>query len=133
MGIGELAKRSGLSVATIRFYESVGLLPLPARMANGHRTYTADAERVLRFIRRCRAFGFSVAETRVLAALMRSEDRSCLEARDLAAEHLANVRNALSELLALEKDLRHFVVQCTEQCMGGAGRDCIVLGKLTMK
>ena len=131
MSIGELAKRSGVSVATIRFYESLGLLPLPNRMPNGHRVYATDSEGRLAFIRRCRAFGFSLTEIKELATVMTSGKRSCFEARDLAAGHLASVRKSLAELRGLEKELRQFVVQCTEQCGGGLGRDCMVLGRLT--
>jgi DNA-binding transcriptional MerR regulator len=131
MGIGELAQRSGVSVAAIRFYEDVGLLPLPKRRANGHRMYATDVENRLNFIRRCRSFGFSLTEIKELAAVMKSEDRSCFEARDLAAGHLANVRKSLLELRALKKDLRRFVAECEAQCSGGVGKDCRVLGKLT--
>ncbi|MDQ2832788.1 MAG: MerR family DNA-binding protein [Acidobacteriota bacterium] len=126
-----MADRSGVSIPTIRFYEEAGLLPAPARKTNGHRSYGVGAEKRLRFIRRCRSFGFSLAEIRELATVMGSEDRSCFEARDLAKEHLDRVWKSLLELRALEKDLRTFVSECQNDCGGGAGKDCTILSRLS--
>jgi MerR family transcriptional regulator, mercuric resistance operon regulatory protein len=66
MKIGELARHTGCKVETIRFYESVGLLPTPGRESSGHRRYTEADRHRLTFIRRARDLGFSINWLRVL-------------------------------------------------------------------
>ncbi len=128
--IGTLAERAGTNTPTIRYYESVGLLPRPDRRAGGQRAYGEDDVRRLTFIRRCRDFGFGVDQVRVLVELVQDRQRSCTEARDLAREHLQVVRGRLAELLELEASLAAFVAECEADCAGGAGPDCVVLADL---
>ncbi len=130
MTIGELAKRSGVNVPTIRYYEEVGLLRLPARKPSGHRLYEAADENGLTFIRRCRAFGFSIGEVKSLVDLTSSPVRPCFEARDLAQERLTSLRATLIELRALEKSLKQFIQTCDTKCAGGPGETCVVLNDL---
>ena len=110
--IGTLASETGCTVPTIRYYEEIGLLPEANRRTGGHRVYgTADLRR-LTFIRRCRDFGFPIEQTRELVALVGSPERDCTAARDLAEEHLTEVRRKLRELRALERSLKKFVEDC---------------------
>jgi DNA-binding transcriptional MerR regulator len=128
--IGALAKAAGVTTPTIRYYEGIGLLPAAGRTAAGQRVYDgSDVER-LTFIRRCRDFGFSIEQVRLLAGLSISADRDCVEVRDVAKTHLGDVRGKLQELRALEKSLESFVSQCEEACAGGPGRDCVVFKDL---
>jgi DNA-binding transcriptional MerR regulator len=128
--IGGLAQVTGTSAPTIRYYESIGLLPAASRRAGGQRVYAdGDVER-LSFIRRCRDFGFSIEQVQILVSLMRDRQRSCFEARDLAQDHLNAVRLKLAELRALERSIAAFVADCHRSCAGGAGRDCVVLSGL---
>ena len=130
MKIGTLAARASTNVPTIRYYESIGLLPKALRREGGQRTYTdADVQR-LTFIRRCREFGFSIDQVRSLDALGRDHSRSCMELRDVAAQHLASVRARIRELNALAGDLDTFVHACAVTCAGGPGPDCTILGDL---
>jgi DNA-binding transcriptional MerR regulator len=133
MTIGELAKRSGVNAPTIRYYEEVGLLRPPVRKPSGHRIYEAADENGLTFIRRCRAFGFSIEEVKSLIDLTRSAARPCFEARDLAQGHLMALRTTIGELRALERSLKQFVQTCDTQCAGGAGETCVVLNDLARK
>jgi len=128
--IGTLARRTGTTVPTVRYYEEIGLLPRPARRA-GQRSYGEDDVKRLTFIRQCRDFGFSIEQVRALALLMRDPDRSCMEARDLAQRHLARVKARLVELRALERAITEFVRTCDSACAGGPGPDCVVLQELT--
>ena len=74
--IGELARRSGCNVETVRYYERIGLLPTPARTAGGYRLYeTADVRR-LKFARRARELGFTLEEVKTLKALSTHDARS---------------------------------------------------------
>lgn len=66
MNIGELAKRSGLSASTIRFYERAGLLKTVERRANGYRTFPAEAVLTLDLIATAQKAGFSLDEIRAL-------------------------------------------------------------------
>lgn len=130
--IGELADRTGTNTPTIRYYEEIGLLPRPDRQEGNQRRYGDDAVKRLTFIRRCRDFGFSIEQVRTLASLMQDQSRSCLEARDLAQEHLRKVRAKLRELRELEKSIAGFVESCNAACAGGPGPDCVILEDLSV-
>jgi DNA-binding transcriptional MerR regulator len=125
MRIGALAERTGTSVATIRYYEQIGLLRQVARRG-GQRIYDHEDARRLGLIRRCREFDFSIPEIRLLLSLMQS-DTSCTEARKLAEEHLAELRRKLGELQALERTVASLVTACAATCDGGTTGDCVIL------
>jgi DNA-binding transcriptional MerR regulator len=128
--IGQLAKAAGVTTPTIRYYEEIGLLPAAGRTAAGQRVYdSTDLER-LTFIRRCRDFGFSIDQVRVLAGLSISAEQDCSGVRDMAHGHLEQVRRKLVELHALEASLAAFARQCDTACSGGPGRDCVVFENL---
>lgn len=128
--IGTLAERAGTNTPTIRYYESIGLLPSPDRRGGGQRAYGEEDVRRLTFIRRCRDFGFGIDQVRALVELVQDRRRSCIEARDLARDHLAAVRERLVELVALEASLAAFIADCEADCVGGPGPDCQVLADL---
>src|ERR671919_2292431 len=107
--IGELARRTGTNAPTVRYYEQIGLLPTATRRDGGQRSYGEEDVKRLTFIRRCRDFGFSIEQVRSLVALVEDRERSCLEARDLAQEHLAAVRAKLNELKGLERSIVGFI------------------------
>jgi MerR family mercuric resistance operon transcriptional regulator len=112
--IGELGRRSGCNVETIRYYERIGLLPVPPRSAGRYRVYdTADVRR-LAFVRRARELGFTLDDVRALLALSELDGRgACAEARDLAAGHLAEVRAKIADLRSMERVLADAVKRCT--------------------
>lgn len=130
--IGALAERSGLNVSAIRYYEEVGLIPKAMRRPSGHRVYGAQAQELLTLIRHCRDFGFSVDDTKILVSLAASDDRDCVEAREVAQIHLNAVRAKLADLLTLERSLSKFVTACTEQCIGGPAPKCTILQDLSL-
>jgi DNA-binding transcriptional MerR regulator len=101
LSIGRVARQTGCTVPTIRYYEEIGLLPPALRTDGGQRHYGAPAVRRLAFIRRCRHFGFSLDEVRQLVELVEAPQRPCVEMRDIAKRHLAEVHNKLSDLRAL--------------------------------
>ncbi|MDP3716480.1 MAG: helix-turn-helix domain-containing protein [Acidobacteriota bacterium] len=128
--IGDLAERTGTSVPTIRYYEAIGLLRRAARQASGQRVYRREDVDRLTFIRRCRDFDFSIEQVRTLVSITQDPNRSCMAARDMAAEHLTAVRAKMRELKALERSLISFVDSCDASCAGGPGPDCIILEDL---
>lgn len=130
--IGVVARQTGCSVPTIRYYEEIGLLPPGPRTEAGRRVYGDDAVRRLTFIRRCRDFGFSIDQVHELVSLVDQPDRPCLEVRDIAARHLDQVRGRLAELQALEASMTQFVRSCDTACAGGAALDCTILEDLSV-
>jgi DNA-binding transcriptional MerR regulator len=128
--IGELAELTGTSVPTIRYYEQIGVLPRAPRQGGGQRVYGRDDVERLTFIRRCRDFDFSIDQVRALVAIVHDPKSSCMDARDMAAEHLTAVRAKMRELKALERSLVAFVKSCDTSCAGGPGPDCVILDDL---
>ena len=125
--IGNLAKATGTSAPTIRYYEQIGLLPPAARDAGSQRVYGQIDIRRLTFIRRCRDFGFPIDQVRRQVSLVQDRERPCLEARDLAHAHLMEVRKKLDELRKLERSMASFVERCDQSCAGGSVSDCVIL------
>jgi len=129
--IGALARQTRTNAPTIRYYEEIGLLPAADRASGGQRVYgIADLKR-LTFIRRCREFGFSIDQVRILIALLQNPQSCCTEARDLAKHHLGTIRQKLVELKALERTVAGFVTDCDATCAGGPGPDCVILEDLS--
>jgi len=127
VAIGSLSRRTGCNVETIRYYERIGLLPLPARSPGGYRLYGPGHLERLRFIRRARVLGFSIAEVRTLLNLADHRRRPCAEARSVAAAHLADVRAKLADLLAMERVLKETVTRCGR----GDGSHCPLIEALS--
>jgi len=123
LAIGEVARRTGCSVASVRYYEQIGLLPNADRRSGGHRVYGMVDLKRLRFIRRSRDFGFSVAEIRELLTVS-ARGTPCAEARDIAVARLQAVRTKLLELQSLERALAGFVRNCDTTCESGKVEDC---------
>ncbi|MCR5883018.1 helix-turn-helix domain-containing protein [Rhizobacter sp. J219] len=130
LSIGLVARQTGCTVPSIRYYEEIGLLPPAGRTEAGQRHYDAHTVRRLGFIRRCRDFGFSIEQVRELVGLVDAPDRPCNEVREVAATHLAQVRRKLDELKALEASLAAFVGSCDAACAGGPSVDCTILEDL---
>lgn len=126
--IGEAAKRSGVTIETIRYYEREGIVPEAERHANGRRLYDEAAIARLRFIRRCRDLGFSIGDIRALLDLSSTTTQSCWEVRSLSERHLADVRARIADLQEIEAALVNLVQACDDQ-----GDDCPALKVLFAK
>lgn len=124
--IGDVARRTGCKVETIRYYERIGLLTPPPRSAGGHRLYGGDDLKRLNFILRARHLGFRLAQVRLLLSLADGDGGSCAEVQRIAAEHLAEVRTKLRDLAALDGVLAAMV----ERCRGGTMPECPVIEAL---
>ena len=96
--IGDVAARAGLSVPTIRYYESVGLLARAPRSAAGYRHYSETTVEELRFIKKAQALGFSLEEIGQILKLSRAGDTPCAHVLDLARRHLQAVDDRISQL-----------------------------------
>jgi MerR family mercuric resistance operon transcriptional regulator len=109
--IGELSRRTGCNIETIRYYERIGLMPVPPRRGR-YRSYGGDHVARLGFVRRARELGFTLDEVRALLGLAVSADASCAEVRDLAAAHLKDVRARIADLRRMERVLADSVRAC---------------------
>ena len=123
ISIGELSKLSGVNIETIRYYERIKMLPVPARTASGRRVYGPAEKRALAFIRRSRDLGFTLEEIRALLALGGPQRAACADVHKIAGAHLANVRRKLADLVKLEVILAQTVARCSD----GDTPDCPVL------
>jgi DNA-binding transcriptional MerR regulator len=110
--IGQVAKRTGLSVDAIRFYEKAGLLPRLARTDGGYRVYHQREVADLEFIQKAQELGFSLREIRELFSIQRHPHEVCVHVRDLIAQKLAVVCGKIEELQALEAGLNDALKQC---------------------
>ena len=120
--IGILSERSGVNVETIRYYERIGLMPVPPRSEGRHRLYGGDDIKRAIFIRRSRELGFSLDEVRNLLALA-EHGRSCGEVRHMTLAHAARIRDKIADLERIERLLRETAAQCD----GGQAPECPVL------
>lgn len=111
--IGELARQTGVKVVTIRYYEQVGLISPPQRTAGNYRTYSCEDAKRLRFIRRCRDFGFSLEQVRDLLRLSAENAPSCAEVCRLAKEHSRAIQDKLADLTRLASELERIATSCT--------------------
>lgn len=105
MKIGELASLTETDIDTIRYYEKVGVMPLPTRQANGYRVYGETHVTRLNFVRYCRALDISLADIKCLIDFESHPDRQCGAINQLIDAHLAKVRQRINELLQLELEL----------------------------
>ncbi|MCS3726356.1 MerR family transcriptional regulator [Bradyrhizobium betae] len=125
MRIGVLASTAGVSVPTIRYYESIGLLAPPARQG-GQRIYGVDDLKALSLIRHCRELDFSIDETRDILASVQKR-LPCSETKTFAETHLGSIRRKIAELRALEATVASLVSGCETTCCNGAAPDCVIL------
>jgi Cd(II)/Pb(II)-responsive transcriptional regulator len=127
MRIKALSDATGVEIDTIRFYEKQGLLPEPARTANGYREYEAAHLQRLAFVRHCRALDMPLADVQRLLALLDAPAGDCSDVDALVDAQLTRVRARLKSMRALEKQL----VQLRAQCSGShAGGECGILHEL---
>lgn len=125
--IGELAKRAGCQVQTVRFYEAEGLLSEPARSEGNFRLYDERHLERLLFIRRCRCRDMTLDEIRSLLALRDHPELDCGKANELVDAHIALVRRKITELIELQKQL----VELRRSCDSARPtRECGILNGL---
>lgn len=120
MKIGELARRSGVGIDTVRYYEREGLLPKAKRLASGYRTYDDSDLRRLEFVRRSKALGFTLPEIRELLALSANVGQDMATMRTAALQKLADVNTKLLELSRIRDGLAVLI----DSCPGHGALDC---------
>ncbi|GGI78519.1 MerR family transcriptional regulator [Shewanella hanedai] len=126
MKIGEVAKLTGLSVKSIRYYHDINLVH-GVKGENGYREYDTPQVNSLKFIHHCRELGFSLDDCRSLLDLKLDNLRDAEEVKALAREHLQEISQRIIKLQTLETQLSQLV----KDCRGGAQPDCAILTGLS--
>ena len=125
--IGALAKRAGVGVETVRFYERQGLLARPARPGRGYRKYPESAVERIHFIRHAQSLGFTLEDIAGLLALKLTAGSSCAAVRGKAAAKLADVEDRIAKLEEIGAALEKLVTACPGR---GALATCTILEAL---
>lgn len=126
--IGKLADVAGVNIETIRYYQRRGLLEEPIKPQGGHRHYTAEQAKRVRFIKRAQALGFTLSEVGSLLTL--DEASACMETRALAARKLILIQQKLTDLAGMQRVLDDLLRQCD---VGGSGLGCPIIEVLTQE
>ena len=118
LSIGELSRRVDVKVPTIRYYEQIGLLPVPPRTEGRQRRYGAEDVSRLSFIRHARELGFDVEAIRELMSLSAKPELPCEPADRIVLRHLESVERRISQLTLLRSELRHMLDDCRHGQVG---------------
>jgi len=126
MNIGEAAALSGVSAKMVRHYEALGLLAKVSRTDAGYRQYGEREVHTLRFIRRARDLGFSIAEISELLKLWQNRRRASGDVKRIALSHVADLDRRMAEMAAMKETLAR-LASC---CHGDDRPDCPILDEL---
>ncbi|MFM2480750.1 Cu(I)-responsive transcriptional regulator [Celerinatantimonas sp. YJH-8] len=125
MKIGEVAKRCGLSVKTVRYYHDIGLVKAD-RQSNGYRSYGQRQLDQLRFLGNCRKIGFSLEQCEQLLSLYVDRNRASSDVKQIAGAHLHEIESRIGQLTQL-RDSLHTLIDC---CAGDDHPNCPILDSL---
>jgi len=126
MNIGAAARQSGVSAKMLRHYESLGLLPQVQRSDSGYRQYSQGEVHTLRFIKRARDLGFSMAEIAELVSLWQNRRRASASVRRIAQKHADELAQRIAAMQAMQQTLAN-LIDC---CHGDERPDCPILDDL---
>ncbi len=125
-GIGDISRKTGVNIETVRYYERIGIMPEPDRTEGGNRQYNHDQLKRLHFVKRSRELGFNLKEVRALLKLVDRKDFTCAEVHTMTIDHLSAVKCKLADLRRLEKALKFM----TSECSQGKVPDCPIIDEL---
>ncbi|MEL4276327.1 MerR family transcriptional regulator [Shewanella xiamenensis] len=125
MKIGEVAKHTGLSVKSIRYYHDIGLV-CGERNEAGYRVYRHRDIESLKFVHQCRDLGFSLEDCKLLLGLRNNDSRNAEEVKQLTRNHLAYVEEQIGKLQNLRSQLKQMV----SECQGGDQPHCAIIDSL---
>lgn len=123
--IGELSKRTGVKIPTIRYYEQMGLIEAPERSEGNQRRYSKDGLKRLSFIRHSRELGFSIDNIKGLLELSQHPEKPCQDAHNMAARRLQDVQARIAKLQRLEGELKRI-----SECDANTVAHCAVIETL---
>lgn len=114
MKIGQLADATGVSTKTIRYYETIGVMPSPERAANGYRSYPSEAADRLSFIREAQASGLSLVEIQLILELRDQGESTCGHTIGMLESHLEDVEKQLSDLRRTKERLTRMISRASQ-------------------
>lgn len=126
LAIGEAARRSGVSAKMLRHYETLGLLGRVTRTDSGYRQYSSADVHTLRFIKRCRDLGFSMAEIAELVSLWQNRRRASASVKRIAQKHVDELAARIEVMQAMQRTLQTLL----HHCHGDERPDCPILDDL---
>ncbi|MCL4395252.1 MAG: MerR family DNA-binding protein [Chloroflexi bacterium] len=127
---GQLAKRAGVNLETVRFYERKGLLPVPPRSESGYRSFSLDDVRRIQFIKRAQELGFTLDEIRELLALRVQPGANCGDVRRRAEAKMGDIDQKIRALRAIRRALMRLASSCKGR---GPVGECLILDALEGK
>jgi len=113
--IGQVADQAGTHPKTIRFYETLGLLPQPSRGQNQYRLYSREVVDLLHFIKKAQGLGFTLSEIKEIVDLHRTGHAPCVHVRALLDRKIAELDQRLKDLVALRRKLKALRAEAKEQ------------------
>lgn len=126
MNISDVAKKTGLTSKTIRFYEEKGLLTAPLRSENGYRSYAARHIEELTLLRQARQVGFNLDECRELVTLFNDPERHSADVKQRTLQKVMEIEMHINEL----SEMRQRLLMLAEQCPGDSSADCPIINNL---
>jgi MerR family mercuric resistance operon transcriptional regulator len=123
---GQLSKRTGVNIETIRYYENIGMIPVPPRSSGGRRQFTTTHMKRLLFIRHSRKLGFKLEEIRELLRLVDGDNHTCEEVESVTESHIRDVKVKISDLEKIKRALE----RVTSRCAGGVVPECPIIEEL---
>lgn len=123
--IGDLSKKTGVKITTIRYYEQMGLLDEPERSMGNQRRYTRDGLERLSFIQHARRLGFSINDIENLIRLHQHPSAPCKDVHSIVEENLRLVKERIAKLRRLQKELTRIVA-----CQSDEISDCAIIETL---
>ena len=127
MKIGELSKKTGLTVDSIRFYEKSGLIRPPVRTEGGYREFNDDVVAAIEFVSHCRSLDIPIPEIKKLLNVRSGSAKSCKEANEVIDEQLTKLRARIKELKRLERTLAELQSVCNAEL---DPKDCKIIMSL---
>lgn len=128
--VGQLARKAGVNIETVRFYEKRGLLPVPRRTKSGYRQYTpTDVARLL-FVKRARELGFSLREITELLSLKVESETTCGDVKRIAINKRMDIEAKIRDLQRIKKVLEELIAVCDQE--NSATDECPILAALEM-
>lgn len=124
--IGDLSRKTGVKVPTIRYYEQMGLMARAERSEGNQRRYSSSERDRLSFIKHARDLGLTIDSIRELLDLSAHPDRPCEQADRIASEQLDAIRDRIAKLKRLEQELERI----STHCRSGQVKDCYVIRAL---
>ncbi|MGH9401155.1 MAG: heavy metal-responsive transcriptional regulator [Terriglobia bacterium] len=112
MTIGNVAKRAGVGVETLRFYERIGLIDEPPRKDSGYRQYPADTIDQVRLIKRAKELGFSLKEIKELMALRIAPGATCAQVKERAEVKIEDIEEKIRSLQRMKRALQKLMSAC---------------------